>query len=98
MRNRQVNTTHTLQQDIFSIDSISEWTFYKKPHFFSKWSLKVVYDNGTVQGTVPVGESCTGNTGDLEKCERPEIPVCVDRNKYCTGPPVVIRFKILIHL
>ena len=57
---------------------------------FSKWSLRIVYENGTVEGTVPVGESCSGNTGDLEKCERPVIKECVDRNKYCTGPPVVI--------
>ena len=61
---------------------------------FSKWSLRIVYENGTVEGTVPVGESCSGNTGDLEKCERPVIKECVDRNKYCTGPPVVISNRL----
>ena len=52
--------------------------------------MRAVYDNGTVGETTPIGESCTGNTGDLEKCARPTIKECVDRNKYCTGPPVVI--------
>ena len=63
----------------------------------SQWSLRAVYDNGTVGETTPIGESCTGNTGDLEKCARPTIKECVDRNKYCTGPPVVIlRIKIFL--
>lgn len=61
---------------------------------FSLWSLRIVYENGTVEGTVPVGESCSGNTGDLEKCERPVIKECIDRNKYCTGPPVVISYVL----
>ena len=52
--------------------------------------MRAVYDNGTVGETTPIGESCSGNTEDLEKCERPIIKECVDRNKYCTGPPVVI--------
>ena len=47
-----------------------------------------------MEGTVPVGESCSGNTGDLEKCEQPVIKECVDRNKYCTGPPVVISYVL----
>ena len=35
----------------------------------------------------PVGESCPGNTGTVEKCAQPVIPNCVDRNVYCTLPP-----------
>ena len=44
--------------------------------FLSQWSLKVIAENGTAIST-------------LEKSERPVIKECVDRNKYCTDPPVV---------
>ena len=57
---------------------------------FSEWSLKVMYENETVLGTTPVGESCSPSSDtEQEKCARPTITECVDRNKYCTGPPVV---------
>ena len=49
-----------------------------------------MYENETVLGTTPVGESCSPSSDtEQEKCARPTIKECVDRNKYCTGPPVV---------
>ena len=48
----------------------------KSISFLSQWSLKVIAENGTAVTT-------------LEKSERPVIKECVDRNKYCTDPPVV---------
>ena len=51
-----------------------------------------MYENETVLGTTPVGESCSPSSDtEQEKCGRPTIKECVDRNKYCTGPPVVSR-------
>jgi hypothetical protein len=35
----------------------------------------------------PVGGSCAGNTASPDKCLKPMIPACVDRNNYCTLPP-----------
>ena len=35
----------------------------------------------------PIGESCIGNTGIVEKCDQPVLKACVDRNKYCEQPP-----------
>jgi hypothetical protein len=40
----------------------------------------------------PIGGSCTGNTGTVEKCAQPVIPACVDRNAYCTAPPDIPAF------
>ena len=37
----------------------------------------------------PIGGSCTGNTATPEKCLKPAIPDCVDRNNYCTQPPAI---------
>ena len=52
----------------------------------------MMYENETVLGTTPVGESCSPSSDtEQEKCARPTIKECVDRNKYCTGPPVVSR-------
>ena len=55
----------------------------------SEWSLKIMYENGTVMGTTPVGESCSPSSStNQEKCARPTIKECVDRNKYCNVPEV----------
>ena len=35
-----------------------------------------------------VGETCDGATGTEERCYSPEIPDCVDKNKYCSYPPM----------
>ena len=54
-----------------------------------------MYENETVLGTTPVGESCSPSSDtEQEKCGRPTIKECVDRNKYCTGPPVVSRMLL----
>ena len=54
-----------------------------------------MYENETVFGTTPVGESCSPSSDtEQEKCARPTIKECVDRNKYCTGPPVVSRITV----
>ena len=54
-----------------------------------------MYENETVLGTTPVGESCSPSSDtEQEKCARPTIKECVDRNKYCTGPPVVSRMLL----
>ena len=37
----------------------------------------------------PVGGTCSGNTAQVEKCYEPVIPVCKDRNIYCSEPPSV---------
>ena len=36
----------------------------------------------------PVGETCAGATGDEERCSQPTIPDCVDKNPYCSYPPM----------
>ena len=35
----------------------------------------------------PVGETCEGATGTEERCSKPKIPDCVDKNPYCSYPP-----------
>ena len=37
----------------------------------------------------PVGETCEGATGEVERCLIPKIPDCVDKNKYCSYPPML---------
>ena len=37
----------------------------------------------------PIGGTCSGNTGTIEKCYEPIVPVCKDMNKYCSIPPEV---------
>ncbi len=40
-----------------------------------------------------IGETCTGTAGNpIEDCDRPKIPKCVDKNKYCTDPPPIPKF------
>ena len=36
----------------------------------------------------PVGETCAEATGEVERCLIPEVPDCVDKNKYCSYPPM----------
>ena len=36
----------------------------------------------------PKGESCKESVGIEEKCRSPNIPNCVDKNKYCSLPPM----------
>ena len=36
-----------------------------------------------------LGESCAGNHLTVEKCSQPIIPVCKDKNVYCSDPPPV---------
>ena len=60
--------------------------------YFSEWSLKIVHNNGTVISTSPVGASCSPSSDSTqEKCARPVIKECVDRNIYCTDPPEVSK-------
>ena len=36
----------------------------------------------------PIGETCEGATGTEERCLEPVIPDCVDKNPYCSYPPL----------
>ena len=69
-------------------------SFFILKKICSQWSLKIVHTNGTAIGTTPLGESCNPSSdSQLEKCARPTIKECVDRNIYCTDPPVVSLSK-----
>ena len=36
----------------------------------------------------PLGGSCSQDGESVEKCLQPTLPKCVDRNTYCTPPPL----------
>ena len=36
----------------------------------------------------PLGGSCSKDGESVEKCLQPTLPKCVDRNTYCTPPPL----------
>ena len=50
--------------------------------------LLIAFRTWVVRGA-PLTEACPTNTGDIEKCLQPVIPVCKDRNIYCKLPPTV---------
>jgi hypothetical protein len=55
--------------------------FFSITIFSSQWQL--LYS--------PIGESCNVSIGnaDVEKCVKPILKPCVDRNKYCDAPPPI---------
>ena len=41
----------------------------------------------------PIKGTCEGNHDTVEKCFQPKLPVCKDRNKYCSLPPEVDKLR-----
>ena len=54
-------------------------------------------ENWVVSGG-PVGETCEGATGNEERCYSPIIPDCVDKNKYCSYPPMAPKNGKMIEM
>jgi hypothetical protein len=54
---------------------------------FYKSNISSLFSSQWIIQNSPIGGSCAGNTGPIEKCNQTVIPNCVDRNNYCSLPP-----------
>ncbi len=54
---------------------------------FYQSNISSLFSSQWIIQNSPIGGSCSGNTGPIEKCNQTVIPNCVDRNNYCSLPP-----------